>query len=64
MAYCRCTATNTLADELADDNTLKLRFNKDGKTAYATYVITEKSGEKYLIFNTSQFTGTLRKRRL
>ena len=41
--------TNTLADELADDNTLKLRFNKDGKTAYATYVITEKSGEKYLI---------------
>ena len=40
---------DTLANELQDDNTLKLKFIKDGKTAYATYVITEKGGEKYLI---------------
>lgn len=41
--------TNTLADELADDNTLKLRFNKDGKTAYAYLCDYRKEREKYLI---------------
>ena len=50
MAYCRSYYKYTRR-WLADDNTLKLRFNKDGKTAYATYVITEKSGEKYLILH-------------
>lgn len=41
--------SDILSKELEDDNTLKLQFIKDGKTAYATYSITEKSGEKYLI---------------
>lgn len=39
----------TLADRLAEHDTLQLRFIKDDKKAYATYVLTEKEGQKYLI---------------
>lgn len=40
--------SQTVADELADDDTLQLRFIKDDKTAYATYAITQKDGQNYL----------------
>lgn len=38
-----------LATELADDDTLRLRFVKDDKKAYATYTIEQKEGQYYLI---------------
>lgn len=38
-----------LASELSMDDTIRLRFIKDGKTAYATYVIQTKEGQDYLI---------------
>ncbi len=41
----------TVAKELADDDTLKLRFVKDDKTAYATYSLVNRDGQDYLILN-------------
>lgn len=41
--------TDTLAAKLADDDTLQLRFIKDDKTAYATYTISQKGSDYYLI---------------
>lgn len=41
--------TAELAKELADDDTLQLRFVKDDKKVYATYTLTQKSGQNYLI---------------
>lgn len=41
--------TPALATELSDDDTLQLRFIKDDKNAYATYTITQKDGQNYLI---------------
>lgn len=38
-----------VAAELSDDDTLKLRFVKDNKTAYATYTLTNRDGQDYLI---------------
>lgn len=38
-----------VADELADDDTLQLRFVKDDKKAYATYTIQQRDGQNYLI---------------
>ena len=38
-----------LADRMAEHDTLQLRFIKDEKKAYATYVIKEKEGQQYLI---------------
>lgn len=38
-----------LAEELAEDSTIQIRFLKDEKTSYATYVITQKDGHNYLI---------------
>ena len=38
-----------VATDLSDDDTLKLRFVKDEKTAYATYIIQSKDGQNYLI---------------
>lgn len=37
------------AAELADDDTLQIRFVKDEKKAYATYSITQKEGVNYLL---------------
>lgn len=41
--------SDTLAAKLADDDTLQLRFVKDDKKTYATYVITQKEGTNYLV---------------
>lgn len=41
--------TAELAKELEDDDTLQLRFIKDDKKAYATYTLTQKEGQNYLI---------------
>lgn len=38
-----------LANELSEDDTLQLRFIKDEKTAYATYTMTQKEGQTYLL---------------
>lgn len=38
-----------LAQELADDDTIQIRFVKDGKKTYATYVITQRDGKNYLV---------------
>lgn len=38
-----------VAAELSDDDTLKLRFVKDNKTAYATYTLTNRDGQDYVI---------------
>lgn len=40
-----------LADELADDDTLQLRFVKDDKKTYATYTLTKKEDQDYLILS-------------
>lgn len=37
------------ATRLADDDTLQLRFVKDDKKTYATYTLTEREGQNYLI---------------
>lgn len=37
------------ANRLADDDTLQLCFVKDDKKAYATYTLTEREGQNYLI---------------
>lgn len=42
-----------LANELADDDTLQLCFVNDDKTAYATYTISQKDGQNYLILTMS-----------
>lgn len=39
----------TLATSLLDDDTIKIRFLKDGKTAYATYTVENRAGVYYLI---------------
>lgn len=39
----------TLAKKLAESDTIKIRFVKDGKTAYATYEIQKKKKQNYLI---------------
>lgn len=41
--------SETLAAELSDDDTLKLRFVVDDKTAYATYTIEASDGQYYLL---------------
>lgn len=41
--------SENLATELADDDTLRLRFVKDDKKAYATYTIEQKEGQYYLV---------------
>lgn len=38
-----------VAAELSDDDTLKLRFVKDNKTVYATYTLTNRDGQDYVI---------------
>lgn len=38
-----------LADELADDDTLRFRFLKDEKTAYASYTLMQRDGADYLV---------------
>lgn len=39
----------TLANDLADDDTIQIRFVKDDKKVYVTYTITQKEGTHYLI---------------
>lgn len=39
----------TVATELLDDDTMKIRFLKDDKTAYATYTVESRNGTYYLI---------------
>lgn len=41
--------TPQLANELADDDTIQIRFLKDDKKTYATYKLTQKEGQSYLI---------------
>lgn len=41
--------SETLADELSNDDTMKIRFLKDEKTTYATYTLTRRGEENYLI---------------
>lgn len=43
--------SDDLAQDLADDDTIKIRFLKDEKDTYATYTITEKDGRQYLILS-------------
>lgn len=38
-----------VAEELAEDDTLQLRFVKDDKTTYATYTLTQMDGKEYVI---------------
>lgn len=38
-----------VADELADDDTLQLRFVQDDKKTYATYTIQQRNGQNYLV---------------
>lgn len=38
-----------LAARLADDDTIQIRFVKDGKKAYAAYTISQREGSNYLI---------------
>ena len=40
-----------VADELAEDDTLQLRFVKDDKKTYATYTILQRDGQNYLILS-------------
>lgn len=40
-----------VAAELADDDTLQLRFIKDDKNAYATYTLVQLDGQDYVILN-------------
>lgn len=40
-----------VADELAEDDTLQLRFVKDDKKTYATYTIQQRDGQNYLILS-------------
>lgn len=40
-----------LADELSSNDTIRIRFLKDEKTMYATYSLTEKEGQKYLVLS-------------
>ena len=39
------------AESLKDDDTIKIRFLKDAKEAYATYSIVERDGQQYLILS-------------
>lgn len=41
--------TPQLTNELADDDTIQIRFLKDDKKTYATYKLTQKDGQSYLI---------------
>ena len=41
--------SETLAKQLSDDDTIQIRFTQDEKTAYATYTLTSKEGQNYLI---------------
>lgn len=40
-----------MATRLSDDDTLQLRFVKDNKKTYATYTITEREGQYYLLLS-------------
>ncbi len=40
-----------LADTLADDDTLRLRFLKDEKISYASYTLIQRDGQDYLILD-------------
>ena len=40
---------DTMAERLADDTVVEIKFLEDNKTMYAYYTITEKDGQKYLI---------------
>lgn len=40
---------DTMAERLADDTVVEIKFLEDNKTTYAYYTITEKDGQKYLI---------------
>ena len=42
---------NATAESLKDDDTIKIRFLKDAKEAYATYSIVERDGQQYLILS-------------
>lgn len=39
------------AESLKDDDTIKIRFLKDAKEAYAAYSIVERDGQQYLILS-------------
>ena len=41
--------SEVLAKQLSDDDTIQIRFTQDEKTAYATYTLTSKEGQNYLI---------------
>lgn len=40
-----------MANRLSDNDTLQLRFVKDDKKAYATYTLTEREGQNYLLLS-------------
>lgn len=42
---------DSTASALKDDDTIRIRFLKDGKETYASYSITEKDGQQYLILS-------------
>ena len=42
---------DAIAESLKDDDTIKIRFLKDAKEAYATYSIVEREGQQYLILS-------------